>query len=266
MFARIWIVCAGILLASTVYADIPSAKLFLGNTSPPKEVGTGEAIIWRPAVDGLTRYQLRLPRSGVRDALKYQDSSALFYMSQTSDLGLQLVRDPAGEIRVSVAPEHSSAKYTRSLTDQFSYHLGVEVSSGTARPSLGASWRNVTGHTQLDQTTATLTGSRVDVTWTRTELSSADHLERLYSVSSHAGDFKARFATRWFDFFQSTDMLAEVGVEYQLGKHTQVSATTQSGLISREVQSLKSLRRAALPSHWRNSVDISAGVIQINAP
>ena len=38
-------------------------------------------------------------------------------------------------------------------------------------------------------------------------------LERLYSVSSDAGDFKARFGTRWFDFFQSADMLAEVGVD-----------------------------------------------------
>jgi hypothetical protein len=188
-------------MASTVYADTPSAKLFLGNISPPKEVGTGEAIIWRPAVDGLTRYQLRLPRSGVRDALKYQDSSALFYMSKTSDLGLQLLREQAGEIHVSVAPEHSSAKYIRSLTHELSYHLGVEFSSETARLSLGASWRKVTGHTQLDQTTATRTGNRVNVSWTRTKLSSADHLERLYSVSSEAGDFKARFGTRWFDFF-----------------------------------------------------------------
>ena len=57
-----------------------------------------------------------------------------------------------------------------------------------------------------------------------------------------------------------------LGVEYYFGKHTKVGATTQTGLISREVQSLKSLRRAALPSHWRNSVDISAGIIQINAP
>jgi hypothetical protein len=115
-------------MASIVCADTPSAKLFLGNTSSHTDVSTGEAFIWRPAVDGLTRYQLRLPRSGVRDALKYQDSSALFYMSQTSDRGLQLVRDQAGEIHVSVAPEHSRAKYTRSLTDQLSYHLGVEVS------------------------------------------------------------------------------------------------------------------------------------------
>ena len=307
MFARIWIFCAGTLLASAVYADIPSAKPFLGNPSPPKEVASGEAIIWRPAVGGLTRYQLRLPRSGVRDALKYQDNSALFYMSQTSDLGLQLVRDQIGEINVSLVPEHSRAKYThtQSLTHQLSFHLGVEVDSKTAGPALGASWRNVTGHTQLDQTTAALTGNRVNVSWTRTKLSSADHLERLYSVSSEAGDFKARFGTRWFDFFQSTDMLAEagvddgafvigaqlergigsatvflgavsnlssgntdfsLGVEYHLGKHATVDATTQTGLISHAVQSLKSLRRAALPSHWRESVDLSAGLLRINAP
>ena len=305
MFAKIWIVCASALMASIVCADTPSAKLFLGNTSSHTDVSTGEAFIWRPAVDGLTRYQLHLPRSGVRDALKYQDSSALFYMSQTSDLGLQLVREQTGEIHFSVAPEHSSAKYTRSLTHELSYHLGVEFSSETARLSLGASWRNVTGHTQLDQTTATRTGNTVNVSWTRTKLSSADHLERLYSVSSEAGDFKARFGTRWFDFFQSADMLAEVGVdgdafvigaqiereigsaevffgavsnlasgntdfsfgvEYQLGKQTQVSAATRSGLISREVQSLKSLRRAALPRHWRESVDLSAGIMKINSP
>jgi len=307
MFARIWIVSAGTLLASTVYADIPSAKLCLGNTSPPKEVGTGEAIIWRPAIDGLMRYQLRLPRSGVRDALKYQDSSALFYMSQTSDLGLQLVRDQIGEMNISLVPEHSRMKFThtQSLTHQLSFHLGVEVDSETAGPAFGVSWRNVTNHIQLDQSTAALTGNRVKVTWTRTKLSSTDHLERLYSVSSHAGDFKASFGTRWFDFFQSTDMLAEVGfdddafvigaqlergigsaavflgavsnlssgttdfslgVEYQLGKHATVGATTQTGLISHEAQSLKWLRRAALPSHWRESVKLSAGILKINAP
>ena len=183
--------------------------------------------------------------------------------------------------------------------------MGVEVDSETSGPALGVSWRNVTNHIQLDKTSAALTGNRVNVSWTRTKLSSADQLERLYSVSSHAGDFKARFGTRWFDFFQSADILAEVGVdgdafvigaqlergtgsaavflgavsnlssgntdfslgvEYYFRKHTKVGATTQTGLISREVQSLKSLRRAALPSHWRNSVDISAGVIQINAP
>ena len=307
MFARIWIVCAGTLLASTVYADISPAKLFLGNTSPPKEVGTGEAIIWRPAIDGLARYQLRLPRSGLRDALKYQDSSALFYMSQTSDLGLQLVRDQIGEMNISLVPEHSRMKYThtQSLTHQLSFHLGVEVDSETAGPALGVSWRNVTNHIQLDQTTAALTGNRVNVSWTRTKLASADHLERLYSVSSHAGDFQASFGTRWFDFFQSTDMLAEVGfdddafvigaqlergigsaavflgavsnlssgttdfslgVEYQLGKHAKVGATTQTGLISHEAQSLKWLRRTALPSHWRESVKLSAGTLKINAP
>jgi hypothetical protein len=57
-----------------------------------------------------------------------------------------------------------------------------------------------------------------------------------------------------------------LGVEYHFGKHTKVGATNQTGLISREVQSLKSLRRAALPSHWRKSVDISAGIIKLNAP
>ena len=57
-----------------------------------------------------------------------------------------------------------------------------------------------------------------------------------------------------------------LGVGYHLGKHTKVDATTQTGLISHVVQSLKSLRRAALPRHWRESVDLSAGIMKINSP
>ena len=128
--------------------------------------------------------------------------------------------------------------------------------------------------------------------------------ERLYSISSNSGDLQARFGTRWFDLFQGTDVLSEVGIDdealvigaqlerslgsatgfvgamgdlstgyidltlglqYALGQKAEINATTQTGLASQTVQSLKSLRRATLPSHWRNSVHLEAQGIESDA-
>ena len=113
----------------------------------------------------------------------------------------------------------------------------------------------------------------------------------MYSISSNSGDLQARFGTRWFDLFQRTDLLSEVGVDrdalvigaqlerglgsangfigamsnlsngnvdltlgvrYALGQSAEIDATTNTGLVSQNIQSLKSLRSAALSSHWRN--------------
>ncbi|MGB1915448.1 MAG: hypothetical protein ACPHL3_05710 [Paracoccaceae bacterium] len=65
MSARFWIICAGALSANIVHAEAPSAELFLGDTSP------SDRLIWQPSLKGLTRYQLQLPESGIKDALKY---------------------------------------------------------------------------------------------------------------------------------------------------------------------------------------------------
>ena len=94
-----------------------------------------------------------------------------------------------------------------------SYHLGLQVEGKGSGAHLGASWRTVTGHTQLDEITATLEGSDFNLTWARSNLSEDERSERLYSISSNSGDLQARFGTRWFDLLQGTDVLSEVGID-----------------------------------------------------
>ena len=298
MSARFWIICAGVLIANTSLAETPRAQLFLGDAA------SGDRLIWQPAHNGLTRYQLQLPQSGVEDAQKYQDTAALFYLSQKSDLGLQLTEEQEGHFKFILTPEETKALYTQSLTPALSYHLGLQVEGIGNGAHLGASWRTVTGHTKLDEVTAAVEGSDVTLSWARSDLSDDERSERLYSISSNSGDLQARFGTRWFDLFQSTDVLSEIGIDnealvigaqlerslgstngfvgamgdlstgnidlalglrYALGQKAEINATTDAGLASQNVQSLKSLRRAALPSHWRNSVHLGARDIEGDA-
>ena len=299
MSARFWIICAGALSANIVHAEAPSAELFLGDTTP------SDTLIWQPSLNGLTRYQLQLPQSGIKDAQKYKDTSALFYLSQKSDLGLQLVEEQEGHLNFTLTPEDAKAIYTRSLTPALSYHLGLEVEGDGSGTHLGATWRTATGHTQLDKIMATLEDSDVFLSWARSDLSNDERSERLYSIASNSGNLQARFGARWFDLFQGTDVLSEVGVDrdalvigaqlerglgsangfigamsnlstgnvdltlgvqYALGQKAEINTTTNTSLASQNIQSLKSLRRAALPSHWRNYIHLGARGRQDDVP
>ena len=289
MSARFWILCAGALSANITHAEAPSAEIFLGDAA------SEDGLVWQPAFNGLARYQLQLPQSGVEDAQKYQDTAALFYLSHKSDLGLQLAETRENDLRFTLTPGDSKVIYTQSLTPALSYHLGLQVEGKRSRPHLGASWRTVTGHTQLDEVTGTVEGSDVTLSWARSDLLDDERSERLYSISSNSGDLQARLGTRWFDLLQGTDVLSEVGIDdealvigaqlerslgsangfvgamgdlssgnidltlglrYALGQKAEINATTHIGLASQNVQSLKSLRRVALPRHWRNFVHL----------
>ena len=129
MSARFWILCAGALSANITHAEAPSAEIFLGDAT------SEDGLVWQPALNGLARYQLQLPQSGVEDAQKYQDTAALFYLSQKSDLGLQLAETRENDLRFKLTPGDSKVIYTQSLTPGLSYHLGLQI-EGTERRTL----------------------------------------------------------------------------------------------------------------------------------
>ena len=173
MSARFWILCAGALSANITHADAPSAEILLGDAA------SEDGLVWQPTLNGLARYQLQLPQSGVEDAQKYQDTAALFYLSQKNDLGLQFAEGRENNLKFTLTPEDSKVTSTQSLTPALSYHLGLLVEGKESRAHLGASWRRVTGHTQLDEVTGTVEGSDVTLTWARSYLSEDERSERL---------------------------------------------------------------------------------------
>ena len=101
MSARIWIIYFTVWAAGAAIADTPSSQIFLGDFTAASGYDSGEIILWKPEVEGLTRYQLSLPKSGVANALKYRDRAALFYMSDQSDLGIDVVHKERGHFHLS---------------------------------------------------------------------------------------------------------------------------------------------------------------------
>ena len=297
MFARVWILTVSAWAASAAQAEAPKTNIVLSEFTTQSTSTVSNKVIWRPEANELARYEVHIPLDGVERALKYQDTSELFYMSQKKDMGIGLTQNQTGSFSFSISPESSQATFSKSWSPALSYDLGVDVENKEVAPSLGARWRHVTGHTQLDQFFVSVSAYRKKASWARARLSFDERSETLYSVSSTDGKLGASFGMRWFDFFSETDLLAKValeqgsiqiggqierqfdnlhgflglatdlqshetgvsvGIQYKFGK-LEVSNSMRSGeFFSTNDPSLTAVRDLNLASQWRNDIKIEA--------
>jgi len=297
MFARVWIITASAWAASAALADPPKTQIVLNDLTSASPNTASDKIVWKPEASGITRYEVKIPLDGVERALKYQDTSELFYMSQKKDLGIGLAKQQNGTFSFSISPQSSTATFSKSWSPVISYHLGVDVESNEVAPSLGGSLRHVTGHTQLDQVTVSVSAQRTKGAWARARLSWDEKSETLYRVSITDGNLGASFGMRWFDFFRDTNVLAKValvqgsiqiggqierqfnhvngflglasdlksretgvvlGIQYKLGNLEISNAKWSSEFFSTKAPSLSSVRHLNLASQWRNNIQINS--------
>jgi len=297
MFARVWIITASAWAASAALADPPKTQIVLNDLTSASPNTASDKIVWKPEASGITRYEVKIPLDGVERALKYQDTSELFYMSQKKDLGIGLTKQQNGTFSFSISPQSSTATFSKSWSPAISYHLGVDVESNEVAPSLGGSLRHVTGHTQLDQVTVSVSAHRTEGAWERARLSWDEKSETLYRASITDGNLGASFGMRWFDFFGDTNVLAKValeqgsiqiggqierqfnhvngflglasdlksretgvvlGIQYKLGNLEISNSKWSSEFFSTKAPSLSSVRHLNLASQWRNDIQINS--------
>ena len=278
-------------------AEAPKTQIVLNDLMVASNGTDGDKILWQPKADGLTRYKVNIPLEGVERALKYQDTSELFYMSQKMDVGIGLAYKQAGNFRLSISPESYQATFSKTWSPRLSYHLGVDIEKKDVAPSLGGSWRHVTGHTQLDQVNVNVSAHSTEASWARARLNADERSETLYSVSNTDGKFGASFGMRWFEFFSETDLKAKVaidegslqisgqierqfdsvhgylglaadlqshetglivGVQYRFGELTVSNSRWPSDLFSTKAPSLSSVRHLNLARQWRNDIQINS--------
>ena len=306
MCVRISTGLLGLLVATSsasgpLAAEVRYAQVSLPAIAEQVSKSGARAAEWQPEIEGLTRYTLTFPTSSIDEAIKYQDTSALYYLSRESDPGLGLIAPKNGTFDFAFHEQTFEASFTQPFSPALSYHVGLRVENETALPMIGGSWRSISGHRQLDRIKAGLTGSSADLSWTRTALKGDENAEHIYALSASDTTLEASYGTRWFDLFQKTDVLAEVslnnqdlrlgaqlerrfgstngylgissalssgqsdlvmGLRYALGENIKVNANDGPGLLSGAAPSLKALRRAALPRLWRENISLESSAQQ----
>jgi hypothetical protein len=293
--------CALFLVFNLLFANVGLAEraisLRLGeNGNKTGEANSSDPIIWEPRVNGLSRFSLTLPHDGIKDAIRYEDTSSLFYTSLKDDKGLKVIGPERSGITLNMTPNDFLLGYEGDFTPQFSYLLGADIDDTGLGPQLNLKYRAVSGPLSLDRYNASFNQDSTGVIWSRTSLINDDEAELLRSLGVGTDGLVAGLGMRKFQFIGGNDAAADLQlrsdeltisaqieryfgkgfgylglstnvitgkIEIQLGLRISLDETVHlhfsKSPLSENLMtpSLKGLTRKALPALWRSSVTTS---------
>jgi hypothetical protein len=255
-----------------------------------------DPILWTPVSNRLSRHTLILPRQGIRDAIQYHDTAPLFYLSQVNDGGLSVIKDEHGTFDFYLTPNQSRFQYLHPLSEALTVSAGVKVEEDDVTPLIAGELRSITGHHGLQHGTLGLSNSSVDLFMARTELNMAETHEKIWTLSLNSKTSRIAYGWRWFDVSRDGTLLTEfglsdadpvlgvqlerrvqdgigyvglltntaskkseafIGIKYDFASNTRVRMESGQALLSSSAQSLRTLRRNALPNLWRSRIKIT---------
>ena len=295
MFSRVIASITFLTICGPVSAeDVKSeALLVVGNVEYSGDLK--EPVIFKPVSDRLSRYSLSLPRHGVSEAIQYQDTASLYYLSHVDDAGLALEQNEVGALNLYMTPKLSRLYYRHPLSPSLSFNLGAKLVEDEIIPSVGSELRYVTGHQGLLKSVVNITNAGFDSFFSHTKLNARENLERIWAFSLSTNKSRLAYGIRWFDFIRGDDLLVEFGLndkdpvyglqlernlnaatfyagvltrvtsnkveafwgmKFEFSNHTHIRLESDHSLISGSTQSLRNLRRGTLPALWRSQVNI----------
>ena len=275
---------------STVSADEITSRLTVQVQGAYETGVLSEPVVWKPISDGLSGFTLTLPKYGVMEAVRYKDTAPLFYLSSVDDTGLVVVKDKNGSFDFALRSDQSMAHYRHPITPAMSLGVGVQFEEDETVPRLTGEYRSVLGQNSLQKHYMALSDSTPELMIARTELSSNERLEDIWSVSLTVDQTRMSYGRRWFDIIGTEGLLAEIalidkhvvlgwqfehkfhsttgyfgsstnavsnkttafwGLKYDFGSGSTMRFESDLNLLSSAAQSLKLLRRSELPYLWR---------------
>jgi len=255
-----------------------------------------DPILWTPVSNRLSRHTLTLPRQGIREAIQYRDTAPLFYLSQVNDGGLSVIKDEHGTFDFYLTPNQSRVQYLHPLSDAVAVSAGLHVEENDVTPLIAGELRSITGHRGFQQGALGLTNSSLDLFVARTELNMAETHEKIWTLSLNSKTSRIAYGWRWFDVSRDGTLLAEfglsdadpmlgvqlerriqdgigyvglltntasqeteafIGIKYDFARNTRIRVESGQALLSSSAQSLRTLRRNALPNLWRSRIKIT---------
>jgi hypothetical protein len=215
MFAKAGFLCAAILAPSLLYAD--ALGLRRGNTLDATN-HTGH-IVWAPTAHGKARFSYLLPEAGIREAIEFQDTTSLYYLSRVAEQPIigQVTAAPVARVDMSKDTTQVSANWFISPT--VSLGLGAIRHDSTTEPVLHGAMILAPSATELTTLSLDVLGD-TQLQFDRASLHINERSETLLyaAVSDDDGQsLSLSYGRRVWDAFAGIDFAWAAGIERDKG-------------------------------------------------
>jgi hypothetical protein len=199
--------CAFATLAGCAAADVSTRPNL--NLSDLSSGANDRVIAWKPSLGGLSRNEFRLPARGIADAVKYGDTSALYYLTDKRDTGLNLGQREDASLQIQLGSEISSVSYTVPISAATDFTLVGEVGA-QARLGVNLSYKFVGPKLNLNVITASLMEDKISTRIEGVKLSPGEQGENFWSIDTQS-DGRHAIGRRWFGVARDFDTALTLG-------------------------------------------------------
>ena len=213
MFSNLIRIVAGVVLSiAPALAEDADYNTELNLSDLNSSILKSQEVLWQPSFQGVSRYVGAIPTYGIKDALRYKDTNALFYSTRFTDLGVELTSDELSRFDVSIGTSHTEVSYSQALSKELSVTLGVVDAEEGTEALLGGEYRFVQKPRAVSALSIKLIGLNLETSWRKIQLHSSERFETLWQVgtTTKGNALSGSLGRRWFDVLPNSHLSSSI--------------------------------------------------------
>ena len=105
---RFIITCVFVALPAALGATQHDVQAATTNEEPSLSLKKNGDVTWTPSVRGISKYTFNLPQYGVAEAIRFEDTASLFYLSDIKEREFSVIEDLGPFIDITLSPQNNS--------------------------------------------------------------------------------------------------------------------------------------------------------------
>ena len=163
--------------------DVQAAK---SDEEPSLSLKKNGDLTWTPSVRGISKYTFNLPQYGVAEAIRFEDTASLFYLSDIKEREFTVIEDLGPFIDITLSPQSNSIELRWPVSRRAFSGIKVTDRDGLNAYVTGNIITSTTAHS-IHQLGVEL-GEEIEIEVTGTKLNLGESSEQFYQVTASSLD------------------------------------------------------------------------------
>ena len=163
--------------------DVQAAK---SDEEPSLSLKKNGDLTWTPSVRGISKYTFNLPQYGVAEAIRFEDTASLFYLSDIKEREFTVIEDLGPFIDITLSPQSNSIELRWPVSRRAFSGIKVTDRDGLNAYVTGNVITSTTAHS-IHQLGVEL-GEEIEIEVTGTKLNLGESSEQFYQVTASSLD------------------------------------------------------------------------------
>lgn len=209
---RFIITCVFVALPAALGATQHDVQAATTNEEPSLSLKKNGDVTWTPSVRGISKYTFNLPQYGVVEAIRFEDTASLFYLSDIKEREFSVIEDLGPFIDITLSPQNNSIALRWPVSRRAFSGIKITDSDGLNASVTGSVIASATAHS-IHQLGLEL-GEEIDLEVSGAKLGLGETSEQFYLITASslaAQEYSISYGQRYWQAIGDLDAAWAVG-------------------------------------------------------